>query len=257
MTRHSKNASSSGVFSYAERQRQLQNDPQSMRCSADNLRPVTHCFLCLQPAKTPNCCTKGHLGCRECFLQNILAQKVALKEAADKAAIEIESKKAEEEKKVEAERAAQVKAFLDQQQIGKKRSAEPFDLQESKQVKQEKSLFLESSAVADIPAKPAKREICCRGGGVEGSHPLSLKSLIPVNLPEDGNCPSCHKPLKGCVRMTVAKKCGHVSCHACKERVTSKHCFTCSAEVQEFLTIASEGTGFAAAGGLTESKIKL
>lgn len=213
--------------------------------------------MCLQPAKVPNCCNQGHLGCRECFLQDILAQKAALKEASAKEAAEEKSKQAEEEKKAEAERAAKVKSFLEQQQIGQKRSAEAVDEKESKQVKQEKTLFLESSAVPDVPVKPPKVEVCCRGGGVEGTHLLSLKSLIPVHLPPDENCPSCQKPLKTCVKMAIAKGCGHVACHACKERVASKHCFTCSIEVAEFLTVSSEGTGFAAAGGLTETKIKL
>ncbi len=100
MTRHSKNNSSSGAFSYAERQKLPQYGTQAIRCTSENLRAVTQCHLCLQEAKQPNCCSQGHLACRECFLQDILAQKEAFKQAQSEAAADKARKSEEEAKKI-------------------------------------------------------------------------------------------------------------------------------------------------------------
>src|SRR4051794_29689697 len=39
------------------------------------MRECDACYLCLQRARDPVCCTQGHLYCKECILENILAQK--------------------------------------------------------------------------------------------------------------------------------------------------------------------------------------
>ncbi len=250
MTRHSKNNTSSGAFSYAERQKLSQYGTQAVRCTAENLRLPTHCHFCLQEVKEGNCCSQGHLGCRECYLQDILAQKEAFKRAQTEAAAEIAKQKQEEAKKVEAEKDAKVKDFLAQQQPGSKR----IKLAAEDPKTDSKTLLLKSSTVS-VPTSTtaSKAEICCRGGGKDSKHPLSLKSLIPVQMPQNGACPSCERPLKSSVKFLVVKACGHVACHACHQKIKPKLCFTCSAEVKETLTVTGEGTGFAAGGGTTDT----
>ncbi|KAI9597897.1 hypothetical protein BDF19DRAFT_432984 [Syncephalis fuscata] len=74
MTRHSKNNTASSVFTYAEREK-LKYGTQRKRIGRDSMRDYDACFLCLQTARDPLCCPQGHLACKECFYENILAQK--------------------------------------------------------------------------------------------------------------------------------------------------------------------------------------
>ncbi|KAI9360016.1 nitric oxide synthase interacting protein [Zopfochytrium polystomum] len=39
------------------------------------MRHYDACFLCLQTARDPMCCSQGHLACKECIFENILMQK--------------------------------------------------------------------------------------------------------------------------------------------------------------------------------------
>ncbi|KAI8055464.1 hypothetical protein BDF22DRAFT_742051 [Syncephalis plumigaleata] len=74
MTRHSKNNTASSVFTYAERE-MLKYGTQRKRLGRDSMRDYDACFLCLHTVRDPLCCPQGHLGCKECFYENILAQK--------------------------------------------------------------------------------------------------------------------------------------------------------------------------------------
>ncbi|RKP11031.1 hypothetical protein THASP1DRAFT_21358 [Thamnocephalis sphaerospora] len=74
MTRHSKNNTASSFFTSAEREK-LKYGTQKQRLGRDSMRDYDACFLCLQTARDPLCCPKGHLACKECFYENILAQK--------------------------------------------------------------------------------------------------------------------------------------------------------------------------------------
>lgn len=42
------------------------------------MRDFDACFLCLQTARDPVCCLEGHLSCKECIYENILAQKLEI-----------------------------------------------------------------------------------------------------------------------------------------------------------------------------------
>ena len=39
------------------------------------MRDYDACFLCLQTARDAVCCPEGHIACKECIYENILAQK--------------------------------------------------------------------------------------------------------------------------------------------------------------------------------------
>jgi nitric oxide synthase-interacting protein len=43
------------------------------------MREYDACYLCLQRARDPLCCSHGHLFCKECIYENILAQKKEIK----------------------------------------------------------------------------------------------------------------------------------------------------------------------------------
>ncbi|KAG0331460.1 hypothetical protein BG004_001655 [Podila humilis] len=74
MSRHSKNNTARGHFTYAEKQ-MLEYGTKKQRLGRDSMRDFDACFLCLQTARDPVCCSEGHLSCKECIYENILAQK--------------------------------------------------------------------------------------------------------------------------------------------------------------------------------------
>ncbi|CAG8719062.1 22884_t:CDS:2, partial [Racocetra persica] len=53
----------------------LKYGTKKQRLGRDSMREFDACFLCLQRARDPICCEQGHLYCKECILENLLAQK--------------------------------------------------------------------------------------------------------------------------------------------------------------------------------------
>ncbi|RUS29189.1 hypothetical protein BC938DRAFT_480943 [Jimgerdemannia flammicorona] len=92
MPRHSKNNTASSVFTYHE-SHILEYGTKKQRLGRDSFRDFDACHLCLQRARDPVCCPQGHLSCRECALENILAQK---KETQRQLKL-LEAKRAEED----------------------------------------------------------------------------------------------------------------------------------------------------------------
>ncbi|KAK9766835.1 hypothetical protein K7432_003798 [Basidiobolus ranarum] len=74
MSRHSKNSTALGFFTYAEKQR-LNYGTLKQRLGRDSMRNFDACFLCLQTARDPLSCSEGHIACKECIYENIIAQK--------------------------------------------------------------------------------------------------------------------------------------------------------------------------------------
>ena len=255
MTRHSKHNTTSGSFTYAERQK-LNYGTQSTRCTKESLRPLTHCHLCLEMAREPNSCPQGHLTCRSCVLEDILAQKNNFKEKKVEYEREIREKDEKKREEDEGKRLNNLKEFLNQQgSAGKLKRSHDLAV----------TLVVPTNSTKPKPPPP-KEEICCRIGNKSGPHPLSLKLLIPVHFKlletdkDQPGCPVCLKlfnsttALKAC----LFKKCGHVVCDPCYKNLRSKRCLVCEVvitdEGTDVILLESEGTGFAAGGGIVETK---
>lgn len=244
MTRHSKNSSTGPAFTHSEREK-LVGTYGTLRaiCSADALLPVAHCFLCLQAAKLPHTCPEGHLACRECFIEAMLAAKSKFK--ADLQAW----------KQKEAGRRAQALASA----------------KDSTEAKKDEFLRQNSESAGSMPKKrPHPDSDACESSGpmpVESisctagkeRHPISLKSLVPVLFHTDAasktlTCPSCLKPLSNGAGVTVLVECGHACCSPCFSRLAAlsaaplQACVVCSRQGRS-LQLKHEGTGFAAGGG--------
>lgn len=251
MTRHSKHNTTSGSFTYAERQK-LNYGTQSARCTKESLRPLTHCHLCLEMAREPNSCPQGHLTCRSCVLEDILAQKKSFKDKKVEYEREIREKDEKKREEEEGKRLNNLKEFLNQQgSAGKlKRS-------------HDHSLTLVPSTDSTKPKPSPKEEICCRiWNKGDPPHPISLKLLIPVRFKllenDKPGCPVCLKPFNSttALKARLFKNCGHVVCEPCYKNLKSKRCLVCEADHEEmdFILLESEGTGFAAGGGIVETK---
>lgn len=254
MTRHSKNNTTSGSFTYAERQK-LNYGSQSARCSKETLRPWTHCHLCLKPAQEPNACPRGHLTCRQCVLEDILAQKVQFKtKLAEEENILMEAER-KKQKFEEEERKEALKEFLLQQQGGRstKRSHSAVVLSDEKSV-------LNLPSPSPPPSKSKSFQAYCKTGQT-GPHPISSKILVPVKFseiePKVPGCPACLKPFTSIHGARLIKKCGHVTCDSCNSSLKVKKCLVCEETIvgeEDLIVLEDEGTGFAAGGGILETK---
>ncbi|KAJ3364895.1 hypothetical protein HDU91_002406 [Kappamyces sp. JEL0680] len=110
MTRHSKNANALAVFTYQEKQK-LKGiyGTLNSRVGRDSMKMFDACSLCLATARTPMTCPEGHLYCKECIYNSILAQRKEIDEQtavveAHNQSVEMQSqseKRMQEQKKVE------------------------------------------------------------------------------------------------------------------------------------------------------------
>ncbi|KAI0357710.1 hypothetical protein OH77DRAFT_1421801 [Trametes cingulata] len=95
MTKHSKNNTASSIFSYAE-YKKLDYGTKRQRLGHESMRRFDACALCLQRARDPVACQKGHLFCRECALTDLVTQINDIKR--QKVRLEAMKKEAEEER---------------------------------------------------------------------------------------------------------------------------------------------------------------
>ncbi|KAG0202509.1 hypothetical protein BGX28_004997 [Mortierella sp. GBA30] len=100
MSRHSKNNTARGHFTYAE-MRMLDYGTKKQRLGRDSMRDYNACFLCLQTARDPVCCPEGHISCKECIYENILAQKQEIQRQAQQLVIQQAQEQKEQEMKEE------------------------------------------------------------------------------------------------------------------------------------------------------------
>ncbi|KAG0238285.1 hypothetical protein BGX31_003316 [Mortierella sp. GBA43] len=105
MSRHSKNNTARGHFTYAEKQ-MLDYGTKKQRLGRDSMRDYDACYLCLQTARDPVCCSEGHLSCRECVLENIVAQKQEIERLAKMS--ELQKQQEEQEQQMKEELAQQI-----------------------------------------------------------------------------------------------------------------------------------------------------
>ncbi|KAI0089574.1 hypothetical protein BDY19DRAFT_889339 [Irpex rosettiformis] len=95
MTKHSKNNTASSIFSYAE-YKKLDYGTKRQRLGNESMRRFDSCALCLQRAREPVACEKGHLFCKECVYTDLVTQLGDIKR--QKVRLEALKREAEEEK---------------------------------------------------------------------------------------------------------------------------------------------------------------
>lgn len=109
MTKHSKNNTASSIFSYAE-YKKLDYGTKRQRLGNESMRRFDACALCLQRAREPVACQKGHLFCKECVYTDLVTQMQDIKR--QKARLETLKREAEEEKR-SAREAARERVLLE------------------------------------------------------------------------------------------------------------------------------------------------
>ncbi|KAI9189874.1 hypothetical protein H9P43_001307 [Blastocladiella emersonii ATCC 22665] len=266
MPRHSKNNTASAVFTYAERDR-LTYGTKTQRLGGDSKRPFDACFLCLTTAVDPMSCPEGHVACKECIFESILAQKREIARTND--ALEDARAKAElreREREIDAARAKVAQAEASISLTGRAREADA-----AKKAALPSfwipSLTPSAAADADTAAASAAAAAAEKRAQVQclssAPHALSAKKLFAVKFQRDATtkkptCPSCAKSLAPSAKVHALRACGHVLCDKCVTSFVkaSKQCTLCDTKCRprDIVALATEGTGFAASGQVEAKK---
>lgn len=200
-----------------------------------------------------SCPGHGHLFCRECAVNNLLAQNKELKRLKE----ELERRKLEDADAQDVKDAeAQAKAVEDFERTQAGLSAKRTDSNGSKQsvkrkleaeddelVRQAKEGMNKRRAdgpKSELPSfwvpgetpdnnravlKAIKPQPTCPAAAADSPHDFGLKTLVAVKFTEDKpgrrptrTCPSCNKALSNATKAVLAKPCGHVICSPCSEK---------------------------------------
>ncbi|XP_010533857.1 PREDICTED: nitric oxide synthase-interacting protein [Tarenaya hassleriana] len=283
--RHSKNNNDLAFFTYDEK-RKLGYGTQKERLGKDSIKPFDACSLCLKPFIDPMCCQKGHVFCKECILECLLAQKKDIQRKLAAHSAQKKQEKEEEEERQTLQKARELDEF-DQQNHGalprysdRNHSQDKNGFHGANSVKttsfEEEALktmkaFWLPSATPEAPAKveaPETHTLC-----PEGKEKLKLKTLFPIRFTEDNSsekksssctydksyiCPSCKVTLTNTMSLVAISSCGHVFCKKCADKFmpVDKVCLVCNKSCKErnLVNLEKGGTGFAGHDERLEAK---
>jgi nitric oxide synthase-interacting protein len=281
--RHSKNNNDLAYFTYDEK-RKLGYGTQKERLGRDSIKPFDSCSLCLKPLIDPMSCQKGHVFCKECILQCLLAQKKDIQRKLAAHATQQKHEKEDEEEKLVLQKAKELDAF-DRQNHGalpeysdKNLSRDKNEFHGANSVKttsyeaealRTMKAFWLPSATPEASVKvdaPSTDTVC-----PEDNEKLKLKMLFSVKFTEDTSeqkkgssydksyiCPSCKVTLTNTSSLVVVSSCGHVFCKKCAETfmAVDKVCLVCNKGCKErhLINLSKGGTGFAGHDDNLEAK---
>ncbi|CAI2173773.1 8093_t:CDS:2 [Funneliformis geosporum] len=285
MPRHSKNNTALSFFTYAEG-KALDYGTKKQRLGRDSMREYDSCYLCLQRARDPVCCTQA----KEAVIQEFERQQVRITPitTSNNGTGEVKSKingsllsesnapgkKTDVEKypasaRIEDNPVKAIEWIESFHKGGKKRKFQ-IDEEElaaiAKREQEDALKKLEEERPSLTPSaepdkvKQVKQQTMCTAANPE--HSINMKSLIPTKFTEDKDptsktinliCPSCRKTLTNSLKICLMKTCGHVICKICVDRLVrkTKQCFVCDAKCRDkdIADMSGEGTGFASGGG--------
>ncbi|MES1919205.1 hypothetical protein MHBO_001068 [Bonamia ostreae] len=274
MTRHSKNNTSLGYFTKAEKDK-LKKDYGTIEARLDkrSIKNFCDCGICLKTAINPLCCNEGHIFCRECILKNILAQrkshknlKMAYKnhKASLKNKQNIEIEKAKTEALKTFEKTNNTLNFADsnsQLEVETKSLENEYDSSVwGLRVKTPENKIRQIK-------KPNKLKIICprkqktsentKMGTLD--HQISFKKLAKISfLLKNGEiwCKICDRKINNNCQTVALVDCGHVFCQKCVEKAlkNSKICIECEEKFKKYQKLEKGGSGFAAHGNNIEAK---
>lgn len=272
--RHSKNNNDLAFFTYDEK-RKLGYGSQKERLGKDSIKPFHACCICLKSLIDPLCCQKGHLFCKECILECLLAQKKDIKRKLANFAAQQKQDKEEEEEKKALQREQELDAFERQNNgvvphfSGKSYTSDKSSgfhgansvrvtSYEEEALRTMKAFWLPSATpqAPDRNEAPSTDTVC-----PEGNEKLKLKDLFPVYFTEHCEeekaefldpeyiCPCCTTTLTNTSTLVAMTTCGHVFCKKCVEQflLKDKACTVCNrpCKSKHVVVLEKGGTGFA------------
>eukprot|EP00253_Pinus_taeda_P030533 PITA_30533 len=270
--RHSRNNNELAFFTCDEKIK-LGYGTQKERLSKDSIKPFDGYSLCLKPLINPLCCQKGHLFCKECILECLLAQNKDIKRKLARYEAHQKQEKEEKEEKMLLKRQQELDGF-DQQNNGVVpqyndknhiRDKNSFHGANSVKVTSFEAEILRTmkafllplatpEAQAEVEA-PSLDTICPKG-----KEKVKLKSLFLVIFTKDRHdkkskvlgassiFPSCKDTLTNMHTLMAISTCRHIYCKKCVEKFVRLDgvCFVCNRSCKEkhLITLEKGGIGF-------------
>lgn len=118
MVRHSKNSNALGFYTNAEKDKlgPLYGTIKE-RVGRDSMLSLDCCRLCLQEARIPMICQKGHLYCKECVVESVLEQRKQIDRETKE--IELHNSKIESDadRKARIEKEIKLAKFINQERV--------------------------------------------------------------------------------------------------------------------------------------------
>jgi len=167
MAKHSKNNTSSMVFTHHER-RELKYGTISERLGSDSIKSFDACSLCLHPVIEPTSCGKGHLFCKECIYTYLLNQKTDISKQLKKWEEQEQRLKEAEQRKQQEKREKEIQQF--------KQNSNSILLQESRLSSMNSSKSSSNAFSSSAPMEDVK-ERALIPVAVEESN---AKAIVPV-----------------------------------------------------------------------------
>lgn len=271
MSRHSKNNTASSVFTYGEKQKLKEYGTNKQRIGQDSQRKFEMCHLCLYKVESPMTCEKGHIFCKNCLVEYMATEKLRIKKLIEdhdekKKIFECKKQDAELKKKEEfIEKFDRLETNIISKTQRKKSESSNEDNDEA--IKNIKDLQLNAlnlgkvelikenfwvpethKAPENLLGEPPSEKIVCPASQ---KHHIKFKKCYKVVFCEDTQknfiCFSCKKELKF-QKVMMGKKCGHVFCKICMEKLCLKdqRCSHCSLPLKHdhVISIQEGFTGF-------------
>lgn len=249
MSSHSKTVGGRSVFSYHERELMKAGTKQVI-VGKDSIKNFDDCTICLNPAVTPVCCSKGHIFCKECAYQNILHQKKEIK-GRQAEQDRVESKRLQKQRTDDAikrEALADTLTKIDfgilgNAPTGSANAPTAVRLPDDKERGTGSCFWIPSQCpTADSTDKEKAASlgpVCPAAAEGEKTHSFRLKNLVAVQFTEATDqkelddeeekrrgkakgprkqryqCPMCLKTLTNSTQCALPKGCGHVMCRGC------------------------------------------
>ncbi|CAH2042904.1 unnamed protein product, partial [Thlaspi arvense] len=179
---------------------------------------------------------KGHVFCKECILECLLAQKKDIQRKLAAHAAQQKQEKEEEEEKLMLQKARELDEF-DQQNHG------AMPQYSDKTHSKDKNGFHGANSV--------------KATSYEEEALRTMKAFwLPLPLPKQPLksyiCPSCKVTLTNTLSLMALSSCGHVFCKKCGDKfmAVDKVCLVCNKGCKErnLIPLEKGGTGFAAHG---------
>lgn len=254
MSRHSKNNTASSIFTYGEKQKLKEYGTLKQRIGQDSQRSFEQCHLCLHRLENPLTCEKGHLFCKDCLVEYMVTEKKRLKHLVERFETR---KKGFEDKKTESDLQIKQRFMMNYGKVDQNalKLKTVSDLTESEETIQKIKNQQLNSLLTDKPElikenfwvsetnrkpddilgeKPLDMLLC----PANRAHEIAFKRTYKVNFHEDIDrrlvCFGCKKELRY-QKVLMAKKCGHVFCKSCMEKLCLKEnrCMQCNDSIRK------------------------